>query len=218
MRRTLNAGGARAAKSESRAVVLTGEDGRPVRLTYTLIRSPKRRTYTIVVKPEGDVVLRGPVRISDNTADQIILDRQEWVLSKVALQKERAADSLIGSLSDEEKALLEKKYRSAARILFAERVRFYEPMLPPGHRPAAGIRIASQKTRWGSCSYKGTLSFNWRLMMAPPEVLDYVVVHELCHLCEMNHSAAFWSLVESILPDWKVRRKWLSDNGQRLLF
>lgn len=78
------------------------------------------------------------------------------------------------------------------------------------------ITIRSQKTRWGSCSSKGNLNFNWRLIMAPGEVLDYVVVHELCHLVYMNHSAMFWKLVEEILPDYRKQRQWLKENGRML--
>ena len=76
--------------------------------------------------------------------------------------------------------------------------------------------ISSARTRWGSCSAKGTLSFTWRLVMAPLDIIDYVVVHELCHLKEMNHSRAFWERVETILPDYKRRRKWLKENGGAL--
>jgi predicted metal-dependent hydrolase len=79
------------------------------------------------------------------------------------------------------------------------------------------ITIRNQHTRWGSCSGKGNLNFNCLLMLAPLEVVDYVVVHELCHRKEMNHSAAFWALVERVLPDYKVRRQWLKDNGSALI-
>jgi hypothetical protein len=81
----------------------------------------------------------------------------------------------------------------------------------------ARIRIAGQRTRWGSCSSRGTLSFNWRLALAPPEVLDYVVVHELCHLREANHSPRFWALVDAARPDWRVQRAWLREFGAELL-
>jgi hypothetical protein len=79
------------------------------------------------------------------------------------------------------------------------------------------IRISSARTRWGSYSQTGTLSLTWRLVMAPLDVIDYVVVHELCHLREMNHSKAFWEQVEAILPDYKQRRKWLKDNEKLLV-
>ena len=79
------------------------------------------------------------------------------------------------------------------------------------------ITIREQKTRWGSCTSEGNLNFNWLLMLAPPEILDYVVVHELCHRKEMNHSAAFWREVEHILPDYRERKKWLKDNGWYLM-
>jgi len=74
------------------------------------------------------------------------------------------------------------------------------------------VTLKNQKTRWGSCSSSGNLNFNWRLSMAPIEVIDYVIVHELCHLKQMNHSSRFWSLVESILPNYKETRKWLAEN------
>ena len=79
------------------------------------------------------------------------------------------------------------------------------------------ITIRNQKTRWGSCSSKGNLNFNCMLMLAPREVLDYVVIHELCHRKEMNHSKRFWKEVEKVMPDYEVHKKWLKDNGSILL-
>ena len=78
------------------------------------------------------------------------------------------------------------------------------------------VKITSARTRWGSCSPKGTLNFTWRLVMAPQDVIDYVVVHELAHLRVKNHSQEFWKVVESILPGYKLQRKWLRDNGEKL--
>jgi predicted metal-dependent hydrolase len=74
-----------------------------------------------------------------------------------------------------------------------------------------------QKSRWGSCSGQGNLNFNCLLMRAPDDVVDYVIVHELCHRKEMNHSDRFWTLVESVLPDYKEKRKWLKDHGSELM-
>ena len=77
------------------------------------------------------------------------------------------------------------------------------------------ISIREQKTRWGSCSSVGNLNYNWKLVLMPPGVLDYVVVHELAHRREMNHSAAFWKVVATWMPDYKKYRKWLRDNGNQ---
>jgi predicted metal-dependent hydrolase len=79
------------------------------------------------------------------------------------------------------------------------------------------ITLRDQRSRWGSCSSKGTLSFNWRLVLAPHDVLDYVVVHEMCHLVELNHGAAFWRLVERRRPDYRDAKKWLDDHGWEIL-
>lgn len=84
-----------------------------------------------------------------------------------------------------------------------------------GARPS-GLRIGSQKTLWGSCSSTGVVSFNWLLVTAPEPILEYVVVHELCHLLEANHGARFWAHVERLLPDWRNRRAWLRDYGVEL--
>lgn len=80
------------------------------------------------------------------------------------------------------------------------------------------ITIKSYKARWGSCSIKGEINFNWQLIQAPQDVIDYVITHELCHLSHHNHSAKFWALVERYTPDLKLRRQWLKDNGYKLTF
>ena len=87
-----------------------------------------------------------------------------------------------------------------------ERLDYYIPKI--GKMPGR-VTIREQKTRWGSCSSKGNLNFNWKLIMAPPEALDYVVIHELCHLYEFNHSPKFWARVEKYQPDYALWRKWL---------
>lgn len=108
---------------------------------------------------------------------------------------------------------LDRRYRNTARQLFTSRVAFYHALTGGTY---TSIAIRDQRTRWGSCSSRGTLSFNYRLVFAPPRVLDYVVVHELCHLTHMNHSRDFWDMVERIMPDYKVHRRWLKEHGQEL--
>jgi len=107
----------------------------------------------------------------------------------------------------------ERWYKKQARKVLSERV---EHLAQKHGFEVNKTRISSARTRWGSCSQKGTLSFTWRLVMAPLEVIDYVVVHELCHLKEMNHSKASWAQVEAILPDYKKHRSWLKKQGRNL--
>ena len=109
--------------------------------------------------------------------------------------------------------ILKKRYRKAARAKFEARTAYYHQFTGGNY---TSITVRDQKSRWGSCSSKGTLSFNYRLIFAPPEILDYVVVHELCHLTHMNHSKDFWNMVASVMPDYKVRKNWLRDHGHEL--
>jgi predicted metal-dependent hydrolase len=92
-----------------------------------------------------------------------------------------------------------------------------EEETPPLGVTVRRIEVRDQRTRWGSCSTRGTLSFNWRLVLAPFDVLDYVVVHELCHLVEPNHSRRFWRLLETRRPGWRAQRDWLDRHGPELL-
>ncbi|WP_446898517.1 M48 family metallopeptidase [Clostridium sp. LBM24168] len=106
-------------------------------------------------------------------------------------------------------------YKKCLYVVLKERIDIYRGII--GVRPRK-ISVRSQKTIWGSCSSKGSLSFNYRLMMAPLKAIDYVVVHELCHMVHMNHSSIYWRLVESIIPDYRDIKKWLDDNGSTLNF
>lgn len=113
----------------------------------------------------------------------------------------------------EMKATLEAWYRAEAKKIIQDRITLYQEKIGV---IVGSVRIKSQKTRWGSASTKGNLNFNWRLIMAPVEVIDYVVIHELCHLKEMNHSKAFWALVEKYDSNYQEHRNWLKENGALL--
>ena len=108
---------------------------------------------------------------------------------------------------------LEQWYISKAKKIIHERLELFANKIGVKINT---VRYKNQKTRWGSCSQKGNLNFNWKLVMAPMYIVDYVVVHELCHLIQMNHSKKFWQQVGSWIPDYKERRKWLKENGIRL--
>ncbi len=113
---------------------------------------------------------------------------------------------------DTVRRLLEHWYSRQARELLPQRAAVYQGRL---HVKPAGFTITGARKRWGSCSPKGRLSFSWLLMMMPDEIIDYVVVHELCHLLEMNHSRKFWSCVGRIVPDWRRHYHWLQTQGRR---
>jgi predicted metal-dependent hydrolase len=108
---------------------------------------------------------------------------------------------------------LDRWFRRLARELITARVDHWSLQVEafPGM-----ISIRDTRSRWGSCSHTGTLSFNWRVILAPPQVVDYLVVHELCHLVKPDHSPEFWELVESFIPGYKVDKRWLRDHGQDL--
>ncbi|MDD2920895.1 MAG: SprT family zinc-dependent metalloprotease [Anaerolineales bacterium] len=110
-------------------------------------------------------------------------------------------------------ALFTRWYKERALEVITERVEHYVRQF--GFAPKR-VKISSAKTRWGSCSHDGSLNFTWRLVMAPLDVIDYVVLHELAHLRVKNHSPKFWKVVEEICPEYKKWRKWLKENGERL--
>ncbi len=116
--------------------------------------------------------------------------------------------------SEAAQALIEQAYRGRAKEIFEARVSFFAERLGV---KVNQIRIKSQKTRWGSCSNKGNLNFNWHAIVAPEEVIDYLVVHECCHLVHMNHSKEFWDLVESICPNYRECRQWLKNHDTQIL-
>jgi len=119
----------------------------------------------------------------------------------------------IGSASSRLNLILEQWYRMQAAKLIRERANKLSARLGLTYNR---ILIRGQKTRWGSCSYKGNLSFNWKLIMAPETVIDYVIIHELAHLKEMNHSKRFWELVAEHCPQWREHKKWLKDHETEL--
>ncbi|MCI9255070.1 MAG: M48 family metallopeptidase [Lachnospiraceae bacterium] len=182
-------------------------------LPYTLIRS-NRKSCSISITPNGRITVRVPLRISDREIHHLLTDRQNWIITKYLEQQQKQARMPVSDLTDTQRAALTQRYIAAAREYFPKRAAHFQQFTGGTY---SRITIRDQKTRWGSCSARGTLSFNWRLMLAPPAILDYVVVHELCHLTHMNHSPAFWQAVEAVCPDYRDSRRWLKEHGQELV-
>jgi predicted metal-dependent hydrolase len=169
-------------------------------------RSRRARRWTIEVPWGAPAMLTVPASMADDEITRVIDAHRDWLLAQRALQRPR--------LKLDPRRVSESDGRRAARELVRMLVDEEAPQLGV---EVTRIEIRSQRTRWGSCSTSGALSFNWRLVLAPLEVLDYVVVHELCHLRVPNHSRRFWHLVESRRPDWRRQRDWLNAHGPELL-
>lgn len=187
------------------------------RTEYTLpytIRKSKRKTYSITIDEEGNIIFRVPLGASNKQIMQLAEEKSHWIITHYLDACAKKNSRPHSDLSAVQRTALENRYKEAARTYIPKRVAYYNSMTGGNY---TRISIRDQKTRWGSCSSKGTLSFNWRLMLAPPAILDYVVVHELCHLTHMDHSPAFWQAVEKVYPDYRNARKWLKDHGSELI-
>ena len=175
------------------------------------IRKSKRKSFSIEIQKNGSVLLRTPLFVRQKEAEAFLLKHQNWILTTLEKVNQRKEKLLkIDPLSLEELENL----RERAKIEIPPIVDAYAKKMGVQYQK---ITMRCQKTRWGSCSSKGNLNFNYLLLLAPEEVLHYVVVHELCHLKEMNHSKRFWQEVEAVLPDYKPSYQWLKVHGNELL-
>ncbi len=173
-----------------------------------LIRSA-RRTIAIEIKGDGRVIVRAPMDMARRDIQRFLDEKAGWLqkhLEKARQHQEATKDKLTDTQI--------RSLVNGAKQDIPERVRKFAPMIGV---TVGTITIRRQKTRWGSCSSKGNLNFNCLLMLCPEEVRDYVVVHELCHRKELNHSSRFWVEVEKVFPDYRSCRKWLKDNGGQLI-
>ena len=170
-----------------------------------IIRS-NRKTLSIQLK-SGEIIARAPLRMQDKEIYSFIESKKSWIEKNLAKMEEREkAISEVQPFTQEEiNAHAEK-----AKQIIPERVRYYAPKIGVTYNR---ITIRCQRTRWGSCSSKGNLNFNCLLALFPLEVIDSVVVHELCHRKHMNHSPQFYAEIEKVFPEYKKWHKWLSDNG-----
>lgn len=172
---------------------------------YTLVASRRRRSIAILIDPERGVVVRAPQRAERGAVEEIVRQKSGWIERKLAQLAARRA---------------EPKYcydgtRDDAAWLINERVVYFSQAM--GLVPKK-VTVKDQRRRWGSCSARtGAVHFNWRLVMAPPAVLDYVVVHELAHIQHPDHSRGFWSLVARHSSGYKACRRWLREHGERLM-
>lgn len=186
---------------------LAEDSGRQYPGEYELIYSA-RRTLAVQIISGGQVKVRAPKRTPKADIDRFLTEKQNWIVKYLVKTPETSAPTP-PPLPEQER----RRYMEIARDIFTRKTAYYASVMNVTY---GRISIREQKTRWGSCSSKGNLNFNWRLIFAPEEVLDYIVVHELAHRREMNHSPAFYRIVESVLPDYKKDQKWLREHGESL--
>lgn len=165
-----------------------------------------RKTLSIQLKHD-EIIARAPLRMKDKEIYNFIEFKKAWIEKHLAAisEREKVLDDVQPFTQEEINALAEK-----AKKIIPERVRYYAPRIGVTYNR---ITIRCQRTRWGSCSSKGNLNFNCLLALFPFEVIDSVVVHELCHRKHMNHSPQFYAEIEKVFPEYSKWHKWLSDNG-----
>ena len=174
-------------------------------LPTTILRS-KRKTLSLELKDDG-LLVRAPKRMSDREIKEFILSKKDWIEKhQKIIDDRRELQKQYPPYTEDELKDLAKE----AKEIIPAKVKRYAEIVGVSY---GRITIRCQKTRWGSCSSKGNLNFNCLLMELPEEIIDSVVVHELCHRKHMNHSKAFYDEVESVFSEYKKCRKWLKENG-----
>ena len=178
-------------------------------MEYDVIRS-SRKTIAVEIK-NGKVLVRAPFLATDRQIKDLVEKDRDWIEAHLAkAQAQKAAAEAVPPLSlDEIRALANE-----AMVYIPMRAAYYAKLIGVKYKH---ITIRNQRTKWGSCSSQGNLNFNCLLMLAPPEVVDSIVVHELCHLKEMNHSDKFYAEVLRVYPNYWECHKWLKENGPSLM-
>lgn len=173
-------------------------------MPYEIIRS-NRKSIAIQIKPDGKILVRCPKRMRLEEVRSFVESKSAWIgkhFASLPPQEEKFTRMQLEAL------------REKTGELVTRRAEYFAPLVGVTY---GRISVRTQHTRWGSCSSKGNLNFNALLALAPQEVLDYVVVHELCHRKQMNHSTDFWAEVERVQPDYRLHKQWLKEHGPRLI-
>ncbi|MBQ8814599.1 MAG: M48 family metallopeptidase [Lachnospiraceae bacterium] len=174
-------------------------------LPLKILHTP-RKTLSLEITPDG-LLVRAPRHMTRGQIDTFLAEKRSWIEKHWRIMQERQAalNQLPPFTMEELRALAEK-----ASVVIPERVKHYAPLIGVDY---GRITIRNQRTRWGSCSDKGNLNFNCLLMLLPDDVIDSVVVHELCHRKHMNHSPQFYAEIEKVFPEYQRCRRWLRENG-----
>lgn len=172
-----------------------------------IIKKSRRTTISVQITPDQKLLVKAPAYTSIKEVEEFLREKRDWIIKQINRTKVTSQQAAqMGILSDKEI----RKLKLDAKKIIPERVEYYAKLSGITYNR---IFIRLQKSRWGSCSIEGNLNFNALLALMPLEVLDSVVVHELCHRRHMDHSKAFYDEVLKIFPDYKKWDKWLKQNG-----
>ena len=169
-------------------------------VVYSVRESARAKCLRITIYPGGELSATLPCGININKLENFLQQKADWILRKIKLAKKRKPSILLPKSSRREYLAAKDQALKLAKQKIEEFNAIYNFRYQR-------ISIRNQKTRWGSCSRKGNLNFNYKMIYLPEKHFDYIVIHELCHLKELNHSKAFWNLVGQVIPDYKEIRK-----------
>lgn len=164
------------------------------KVEYTLKVSKRARRMRLAIYCDGGFVVTVPRNISSNIIEQFIFRKSQWILEKLEYFK---SISSLGAAKNTKNDYI--KYKDQALVLAEKRIEYFNKIYGFKFNK---INIKNQKTRWGSCSRKGNLNFNYKIALLPERLADYIITHELCHLKEFNHSQKFWNLVAVAIPSY----------------
>jgi predicted metal-dependent hydrolase len=177
-------------------------------LSYIFRQYKRSKRLKLIIRSDASIVVSAPARMSEKRASKFLLEKADWILERIEFfQKQNKGKQIKTTKKD----YLKQKEKARTLILqkLEELNKFYKFRYNR-------ISIRNQKTRWGSCSRKGNLNFNYRIIYLPEKLANYIIVHELCHLREMNHSSRFWNLVAKTFPAHKLLRKELKKESLTL--
>jgi predicted metal-dependent hydrolase len=177
-------------------------------IEYVLKSSKRARHIRIVVKHDASVVVTIPYKVGEIRAEYFVVQKASWILERIAYIKKNPQRDIVKHSTQEIEG-----YKVQALKLVRERLAYFNQFYKLIWN---NISIKNTVSRWGSCSKKGNLHFNYKIVLLPPNVADYIIVHELCHLGEFNHSKNFWKLVAKTIPDYMEMRRELKKVGLRL--
>jgi len=172
-------------------------------IKYQLKTSYRAKNMKLSIYSDGRFIATKPKRVSENMIERFIIAKSDWIIKRL----KKIDNRIIFSKEDDEK--IYQRYKESARRLVNKKIDYFNQFY---NFKYGRISIRNQKTRWGSCSRQGNLNFSYRILFLPENLIDYVIVHELCHLGEFNHSQNFWSLVQKTIPNYLSIRRQLKSN------